>query len=190
METLIFVLIILALILIGFLIYLAFKVNKIVEELHENLSQLPSILEELKGIGGKINENLNTFKLTIENVNNLIVDLKVLPKILEEVGETIKDFKAFLKGQIESVTDEVKFLIEDTKETAHNVREVTDRFRVAVKSIDPLIEGIRETVQISSTILTSINKEIKKLYIELSALVSGIMEFSKTLKSIISFSKK
>ncbi len=190
METLIFVLIILALILIGFLIYLAFKVNKVIDELHENLSYLPLILEEFKGTSGKINENLDTFKSTVENINNLVLDLKVLPKILEEIGESVKDFKAFLKGQIESVSDELKFFIEDFKDTAHNVKEVSDKIRVAVKSVDPLIEVVRETTQTSSTVLTSLNKELKKIYIEISALISGIVEFSKTLKDVLKLWKK
>jgi len=102
----------------------------------------------------------------------------------------IKDFENFVKGKIEIVTDEIKDISENTKENIKNVRFVTEKVKVTVNSLDPLINSIIDFGNTTKMLIDSLNDQIKNLYIELSSLITGAKELSGSLRRIFSLSLK
>ncbi|MFN3921692.1 MAG: hypothetical protein ACK4K4_04775, partial [Caldimicrobium sp.] len=107
------------------LFVLAIKISQLVNRLNNNLILLPSLIEELKFTTGKIQDNLEISKTTLNNLNNLITELKVLPGIIEEVGHSIKDLESFLKGQVEIVKDDLHFVFEDLRDILRDTKNIS-----------------------------------------------------------------
>lgn len=171
------------------LFVLAIKISQLVNRLNNNLILLPSLIEELKFTTGKIQDNLEISKTTLNNLNNLITELKVLPGIIEEVGHSIKDLESFLKGQVEIVKDDLHFVFEDLRDILRDTKnislEVKTRTMQISQGAEPLIKELSESFLLGKQVLEHFNHILKKTYIEINALSAGISEVIQGFKKIL-----
>lgn len=165
------------------------KISQLVNRLNNNLVLIPSLIENLKLTTEKIQDNLEITKTTINNLNNLITELKVLPPIIEEVGHSIKDLEAFLKGQVEVVKDDLHFTLEDLREILKDTKsislEVKTRTMQVSQGMEPLVNELTESFHLGKQVLEHLNHMLKKTSIEINALSVGVSEVIRGLKKIL-----
>ncbi len=174
-------------------LWLAVNVVKTLRRVNQNLELLPGIIMNLKTTSERANETLETANTSIKNLNSLVEELKIFPKIIAEVGESLKEFEVFLKGQIEVLKDDVHFTLEDSRAILSDFKKVSSEVRTNIEelnqAIHPLIKNVKETAEAGSLILSDLNKSIKTVYVEASALTAGIIEILSGLKKLLGFKK-
>lgn len=165
------------------------KLMQTLKNLNQNLELLPPVLLNLKSSSEKLQENLEVSKSTLENLNHLLSELKIVPRIVEELGVSIKDFEAFLKGQVEVVKDDLHFSLEDLREILRDFKgvslEVKEKTKQVSQGLDPIIKGLSESAQTGAQLLENFNTSLKKTYIEVSAITTGVSEVLKGLKRVL-----
>lgn len=165
------------------------KLIKTLRNLNQNLELLPPILLNIKGSSERLQENLEASQKALENLNHLLSELKILPRIVEEIGVSVKDFEAFLKGQIEVVKDDLHFSLEDLREILKDFKgvslEVRERTKQVSQSLDPVIKELSESAQTGAQLLENLNTSLKKTYIEVSAITTGVSEVLKGVRRIL-----
>ncbi len=191
-STFVIAIVSIAIFLIVFL-WLVINIIKTLRRLNQNLELLPGVIMNLKTTSERANETLETANASIKNLNSLVEELKILPKIIAEVGESLKEFEVFLKGQIEVLKDDVHFTIEDSRAILSDLKKVSSEVQTNIdelnKAIHPLIKNVKETAETGSLILLDLNKSIKTVYVEASALTAGLTELLSGLKKILGFKK-
>jgi len=179
----ILILLLIAVVVVFFALIL--KLNRLIDKIETSLSPLPEILENLKIGSAKLNTTVETAQETLKNVDELINGLKIFPGVVEELGKSVKDFEEFLKNQVEILSEEVQGISQETKATVSNLRETSEKIKKVAGSIDPLAESINELSNTGKILIDSLNRQIKGLYVEINAILSGVAEFSKTLKKAL-----
>jgi len=191
-PTLLIAIVSIAIFLIIFL-WLVINIIKTLRRVNQNLELLPGVIMNLKTTSEKANETLETANASIKNLNSLVEELKILPKIIAEVGESLKEFEVFLKGQIEVLKDDVHFTLEDSRAILSDLKKVSSEVKTNIdelnKAIHPLIKNVKETAETGSLILSDLNKSIKTMYVEASALIAGLTELLSGLKKILGLKK-
>lgn len=184
-----YVYLVLAIIAVLILFFIALKISKVTKNFNHNLELLPSLLMNLKSSSEKLQENLEVSKNTLERVNQLLEELKIVPRVIEEIGVSIKDLEAFLKGQIETIKDDLHFTIEDLREILKDTKTVSTELKGKTleisQGVDPLIKSINESANTLKVLLDSVNSTLKKTVIEVNAIGAGISEVLRGLRRII-----
>lgn len=181
----------LGLAILGLLIlfFIALKISKVSKNLNQNLELLPPLLMNLKTASERLQENLEVSKGTFEKVNHLLEELRVVPRIVEEIGASVKDLEAFLKGQIETIKDDLHFTIEDFREILKDAKGVTQEIKGKTlqftEGVDPLIKSVHESAHTLKMLLDSVNTGLKRTLIEVNAITTGISEILKGVKRIL-----
>lgn len=186
---LVYVYLVLAIITVLILFFIAFRISKVTKNLNQNLELLPSLLINLKGSSEKLQENLEVSKKTLEKVNQFLEELKILPRVVEEIGVSIKDLEDFLKGQIETIKDDLHFTLEDLREILKDTKTVSSELKgktlEITKGVDPLIKSFNDSANTIKVFLDSVNTGLKKTALEFNALSAGFSEILRGLKKII-----
>jgi uncharacterized protein YoxC len=189
MENIVYVFLGLTILFVLIVFLAVLKLNKTLRNLNQNLELLPPILLNIKGSSERLQENLEASQKALENLNHLLSELKILPRIVEEIGVSVKDFEAFLKGQIEVVKDDLHFSLEDLREILKDFKgvslEVRERTKQVSQSLDPVIKELSESAQTGAQLLENLNTSLKKTYIEVSAITTGVSEVLKGVRRIL-----
>ncbi|MCS7198833.1 MAG: hypothetical protein N2327_06310 [Caldimicrobium sp.] len=189
MEILVYVFLGLAILAVLILLIIAVKISTLVKKINRNLEILPGLIAELKTSAEKLNENFDLSKNTFNNLNHILSELKILPKIVEELSMSIKDFEAFLKGQIEVVKDDLHFTLEESREILKDVKTITSEVKgktlQVAHDLEPLVGSLSETFDLGRQILDDFNRSLKKIYIETSAVITGISELLSGIKRVL-----
>ncbi len=172
--------------------WLVLSVVNSTKKINQTLSNLTPLINGLQENSARINETLETVKVSLEHLNRLIDELQIVPRVVSEIGESIKDFEGFLKNQVETVKDDLHFTLAETKEVISDLKAVTSETRkraeTLTQSIDPLIRSVKETVDTTNLLLSTYNQKFKGLYVEVSALTAGAKEIIWGIKRL--FGKK
>ncbi|MFN3407119.1 MAG: hypothetical protein ACK4UR_06235 [Caldimicrobium sp.] len=188
MEYIVYVFLGLAVSALLILFVVAIKVSQLVNRLNDSLVLLPALIEKLKFSTEKLQDNLDVAKGTLENLNQIISELKIVPSILNEVKDTIKDFENFLQGQIEVIKDDLHFTMEDVREILKDTKsvstEIKNRTIQVSQGLDPLLKEFTSTLSMGKQFLEHFNLSIKKAYIEINAISTGLSEIVKGFKKI------
>ncbi len=189
MENIVYIFLGLTILFVFIVLIGVLKLIQTLKNLNQNLELLPPVLLNLKNSSEKLQENLEVSKSTLENLNHLLSELKIVPRIVEEIGASIKDFEAFLKGQVEVVKDDLHFSLEDLREILKDFKgvslEVSEKTKKLSQSLDPVIKGLSESAQTGAQLLENFNTTLKKTYIEVSAITTGVSEVLRGLRRII-----
>jgi len=171
------------------LFYIALKISKVIKNLNQNLELLPPLLMNLRSSSEKLQETLEIMRGTGEKLHTLLEELRVVPRIVEEVGESLKDLEAFLKGQIETVKDDLHFTLEDlrvvVKDTQAISQELKNKTLQVSQGVDPLIRSLTESASTVKLLLDNLNSGLKKTVIEVSAVTTGVSEVLRGLKRLL-----
>lgn len=188
MEYLEYVYLSLAGIAVLILLFIAIKISSLVKNVNRQLDLLPPLLINLRSSSEKLNENLELTQKTLENVNALLQELKIVPKVVEELGNSIKDFEAFFRGQIEVLRDDIHFAVEDTRNILRDIKEVSSELRGKTlklsHNLDPLLQSLSETSETAKLFLDNLNNTLKKTFIEVNAITAGISEIVRGIRKI------
>lgn len=194
MEYLEYVYLTLAGLAVLILLFIAIKFSVLVRNINRQLDLLPPLLTNLKSSSEKLNDNLELTQRTLENLNNLLQELKIVPKVVEELGRSIKDFEAFFKGQVEVLKDDIHFTLEDTRTVLKDVKEVSSELKGKIfkltQNLDPLLNSITETSETARIFLDNLNNTMKKTFIEVSAITAGVSEIIRGVRRILGFKSK
>lgn len=189
MEYIVYIFLGLSVLALLILFVVAVKISQLVNRLNDSLVLLPALIEKLKSSTEKLQDNLETSKTALENLNHIITELKIVPSILNEVKDTIKDFENFLQGQIEVIKDDLHFTLEDVREILKDTKsvstEIKNRTLQVSQGLDPLLKELTGTLSLGKQFLEQFNVTIKKAYIEVNALSTGLSEIVKGLKKIL-----
>ncbi|BAU23280.1 hypothetical protein THC_0895 [Caldimicrobium thiodismutans] len=189
MENIVYIFLGLTILFVFIVLIGVLKLIQTLKNLNQNLELLPPVLLNLKNSSEKLQENLEVSKSTLENLNHLLSELKIVPRIVGEIGASIKDFEAFLKGQVEVVKDDLHFSLEDLREILKDFKgvslEVSEKTKKLSQSLDPVIKGLSESAQTGAQLLENFNTTLKKTYIEVSAMTTGVSEVLRGLRRII-----
>ncbi len=189
MENIVYVFLGLTILFVLIVLFGVLKLVKTLKNLNQSLELLPPILLNIKGSSERLQDNLEASQRALENLNHLLSELKILPGIVEEIGASVKDFEAFLKGQIEVVKDDLHFSLEDLREILKDFKgvslEVRERTKQVSQSLDPVIKGLSESAQTGAQLLEGLNTSLKKTYIEVSAITTGVSEVLKGLRRVL-----
>ena len=170
------------------LFFIALKISQLSKNLNRNLELLPPLLINLKTSSEKLQENLEVSKDTFEKLNHLLEELKIVPRVVEEIGATVKDLEAFLKGQIETIKDDLHFTIEDLRDILKETKSISSELKgktlQLTQGVDPLIKSLTESATTVKFLLDTVNTSLKKTVIEVNALTAGISEILKGLKRV------
>lgn len=171
------------------LLYIAIKISGLVRNVNRQLDLLPPLLINLRSSSEKLNENLELSQKTLENLNNLLLELKIVPRVVEELGNSVKDLEAFFKGQIEVLKDDLHFTLEDTRTILRDVKEVSSELKGKTlklsHNLDPLLQSISETSETAKIFLDNLNNTLKKTFIEINAITAGVAEIVKGVRKIL-----
>lgn len=188
MDPIVYIFLGLAILAVLILLFVAIKISGVVRNVNRNLEILPGLIHDLKVSAEKLSENLELSKDTLSNLNHILSELKILPRIVEELGSSIKEFESFLKGQIEVVKDDLHYTLEESRDILKDVKaittEVRDKTLQVTQNFDPLIKSLFETMDTGKHILDSLNTALKKTYVETSAIISGISELFSGIRKI------
>lgn len=189
MDYLAYVFLALAGLAVLILLVMAIKIAKLVKNLNRNLELLPALIMNLKSSSEKLNDNLDLSQKTLETLNHLLGELKIVPRVVEELGNSVKDFETFLKGQVEVVKDDLHFVLEDSRVILRDVKEISSEvkektFQVS-HNLDPLLKSLSDTVEVSKLFLDNLNNTLKKTYVEISAITTGVTEVFKGIRRLI-----
>lgn len=189
MDYLAYVFLVLAGLAVLILLVMAIKIAKLVKNLNRNLELLPALIMNLKSSSEKLNNNLDLSQRTLENLNHLLGELKIVPRVVEELGNSVKDFEAFLKGQVEVVKDDLHFVLEDSRVVLRDVKEISSEVKEKTlqisQNLDPLLKSLSETVEVSKLFLDNLNNTLKKTYVEISAITTGVAEVFRGIRKLI-----
>ncbi|MCS7150364.1 MAG: hypothetical protein RMI93_06470 [Caldimicrobium sp.] len=189
MDPIVYIFLGLAILAVLILLFVAIKISGVVRNVNRNLEILPGLIHDLKVSAEKLGENLELSKETLGNLNHILSELKILPRIVEELGSSIKEFESFLKGQIEVVKDDLHYTLEESRDILKDVKalttEVRDKTLKVTQNFDPLIKSLSETLDTGKHILDSFNIALKKTYVETSAIISGISELFCGIRKIL-----
>ncbi|MGC8872396.1 MAG: hypothetical protein ACP5QC_05930 [Caldimicrobium sp.] len=170
------------------LFFIALKISKLSKNLNQSLELLPPLLLNLKSASEKLQENLEVSKETFEKLNHLLEELKIVPRVVEEIGASVKDLEAFLKGQIETIKDDLHFTIEDLRDILKETKSISSELKgktlQLTQGVDPLIKSLTESATTVKLLLDTVNTSLKKTVIEVNALTAGISEILKGLKRV------
>ncbi len=184
-----YIYLVLAIIAVLILFFIALKISKVTKNVNQNLELLPPLLINLKSSSERLQENLEVSKSTLEKINQLLEELKIVPRVVEEIGVTIRDLEAFLKGQIETVKDDIHFTIEDVREILKDTKSVSSELKgkalEITKGVDPLIKTLNDSANTLRVLLESVNSGLKKTVIEINAITAGVSEVLRGLKRIL-----
>ncbi len=179
----------LAVLFVLIVLIVALKIFKTLKRVDRNLELLSPVVFNLKEVSEKLKDNLDLSKTTLENLNQLITELRILPGIIDEIGKSAKDFFIFLKGQVEIIKDDIHFTLEDTQGIVKDLKEISSKTQEKIayfsQSVNPLIQKFSETANTLTLLLESLNTGLKKSYIEISAFTTGVSEIVKGLKKIL-----
>jgi len=194
MEYLEYVYLTLAGLAVLILLFIAVKISGLVRNINRQLDLLTPLLTNLKSSSEKLNDNLELTQRTLENLNNLLQELKIVPKVVEELGRSIKDFEAFFKGQIEVLKDDIHFTLEDTRTILKDVKEVSSELKgktlKLTQNLDPLLNSITEASETARIFLDNLNNTMKKTFIEVGAITAGVSEIIRGIRRILGFKSK
>ncbi|MEM1804277.1 MAG: hypothetical protein QXR80_07245 [Desulfurococcaceae archaeon] len=194
MEYLEYVYLTLAGLAVLILLFIAVKISGLVRNINRQLDLLTPLLTNLKSSSEKLNDNLELTQRTLENLNNLLQELKIVPKVVEELGRSIKDFEAFFKGQIEVLKDDIHFTLEDTRTILKDVKEVSSELKgktlKLTQNLDPLLNSITEASETARIFLDNLNNTMKKTFIEVGAITAGVSEIIRGVRRILGFKSK
>ncbi|MFN4196468.1 MAG: hypothetical protein ACK4FM_00465 [Caldimicrobium sp.] len=189
MEYIVYVFLGLSVVALLILFVIAVKITQLVNRLNDGLVLLPALIEKLKSSTEKLQDNLNTSKGTLENLNHIISELKIVPSILNEIKDTINDFEKFLQGQIEVIKDDLHFTLEDAREVLKDAKsistEIKNRTVQVSQGLDPLLKEVTSTLSTGKQFIEHFNLTIKKAYIEINALTTALSEIVKGFKKIL-----
>ncbi len=170
------------------LFFIALKISKLSKNLNQSLELLPPLLLNLKSASEKLQENLEVSKETFEKLNHLLEELKIVPRVIEELGATVKDLEAFLKGQIETIKDDLHFTIEDLRDILKETKSISSELKgktlQLTQGVDPLIKSLNESATTVKILLDSLNTSLKNTVIEINAITAGILEILRGFKRI------
>lgn len=171
------------------LFFIAIKISGLVKNINRQLDLLPPLLMNLRSSSEKLNDNLELTQKTLENLNNLLQELKIVPRVVEELGTSIKELESFFKGQLEVLKDDLHFTLEDTRTILKDVKEVSSELKGKTlklsHNLDPLLQSISDTTETAKILLDNLNNTLKKTFIEINAITAGVAEIIRGVRKIL-----